>query len=1549
MTIGPAGAEEKNVQVRKLRVPAEEGQLSKVRDFIAECCEEAAFSSRETNNTKLAVDEACTNVIKHAYKDTIGDIEIRVAIKQGDVSVSIHDSGQRFDFAGVKDPDLDQYVETGRKGGLGVFLINRLMDDVQYRAGASGNELIMRKSSHAVISRALPGKIAWRGTLRYKFTLRASLGLLALIVAIWGFVFARQTRTIHEQQTMEWLSKKTLAVTIAERSKAYLLVPEPYSVEQTSLTTYVTRILEGNEELSYVRIVDNKGDILSSGNVDEIFTKYQPPAGASEIGRDDAVVWSRFQSGDRMVRNIECPVRVRNDDSAELVALGTVQIGVWQDALEGSIADPRFVTTLILVAFFLVGVLLIAALVSVFVKPIQVLTDGVRAIGQGSLDGKISVDGPAEIGAIASVFNEITEKFKKAQEGVLEREKLQKEIEVAKQIQQTLLPKKHPDISGYDIAPYYQAAKEVGGDYYDFVQVDEDTLGVVVADVSGKGVPGSLVMTMIRTALRMEARGNKNASDVMAKMNDFVTDDMKKGMFVTMFYVILDSTNRIISYASAGHNPMILYRAESNETFFLNPKGFPVGISLPDETLFRKSISLEKIKLKKDDMLVIYTDGVTEAMNERREQYGEERLIAALKKFGHLHPAEFIESLERDIKSFTGGEPQNDDITVVAIKEKLAADDVLFGIRKRLIDMVDAQGMSVKEACTAMKVSPSTYYKYKKRLELMGDRGLKNKVLRQEQELKRVSLEERKRMIDLIKSDPELGAKRITEELNKDLEPSRQLSVKMVYDELKRLGLNTRELRIEYLRRHKLWEEDETGARRKSREMVDDLIAEVSSRKSADESAPGEPSARELSAPDELGELDLDALEFEAREVSPPAPRDRAARGGADDLLEDEETEVVGDLELSVVRGADDVTILRIDGHLDSVSTGSLERKLDEVVAKGDRNIVVDLSRVSYISSGGWGILVGEVKRLREAGGDVVLVGMMPEVYDVYELLGFADILKALPDVDAARVFFRKTPVERFAEASRPAPGGEPALEEADAVRPFSGIVKAGAYEAEWDSLRIEAGTVGEQGDVAVLSLTGIVDTVSAENLRQAIDRVIKAGIYKIVVDMSLVEYVSSGGWGTFTERLREVRRKGGDVKVFGMDPDVYYVFTMLGFNIVLSSFDILTEAIEDFERVAGEKPSRHPSARAAARPKQQAADAAAPALALPPPETGDSVLGTDPLPARSQPPPVEKTGARAETARRKKPAAKAKPPRGTAPERATPAARPAELPPIPAVRRQDEWALWSESDGILIGAIEGAIEAVAVEKLDREMEARFESKPVFVLLDLGGVDYISSTGWGLIAKYRNDVRQWGGSMTLCRMRPELHEIFSLLELNSIIEVFTTVEDALAAFHDSGGRTAMRRPERESRAAAAAGPAEPAGPPAQSEAPAADDHAGIDEILSQSAPPPARADGSGTAPPERGIFAGSAADRPSSSWRTDDLDILDDVEDIDEAGDAPADSGEEQAFPAGSSRLEASSSVAGERLAEDSKIRELGWANYGERLKKKQKKTAKDKDDGGPS
>ena len=207
------------------------------------------------------------------------------------------------------------------------------------------------------------------------------------------------------------------------------------------------------------------------------------------------------------------------------------------------------------------------------------MADWVRRVGTGKVDqDEYDIDSTDELGEIAQAFSEMTTKFREAQVGLIEQQRLQKELQVAQEIQHMLLPQDFPQVKGYELASFYEAAKEVGGDLFDFVDVDENTIGICVADVSGKGVPGSMIMTMIRTALRLEARGNKNAADVLARVNRFVTSDMRKGMFVTIFYIILDSRNRVVSYASAGHNPMVLYRASTQQTYYLNPQGFPVAL-----------------------------------------------------------------------------------------------------------------------------------------------------------------------------------------------------------------------------------------------------------------------------------------------------------------------------------------------------------------------------------------------------------------------------------------------------------------------------------------------------------------------------------------------------------------------------------------------------------------------------------------------------------------------------------------------------------------------------------------------------------------------------------------------------------------------------------------------------------------------------------------------------------------------------------------------------------------------------------------------------------
>src|SRR5262249_37206084 len=135
----------------------------------------------------------------------------------------------------------------------------------------------------------------------------------------------------------------------------------------------------------------------------------------------------------------------------------------------------------------------------------------------------------------------------------------------------------------------------------------------------------------------------------------------------------------------------------TDEVYFLKPKGFPLGIDLPDEALFAKTLTLQKLSLQKDDLLLIYTDGVTEAMNASKEQFGEERMIQSIRDHSHLPAGEVVQKLEEDISKFVGGAEQSDDVTIVVIKENMQAEDVIYKFRKNLLNLVDVEGLSIAE------------------------------------------------------------------------------------------------------------------------------------------------------------------------------------------------------------------------------------------------------------------------------------------------------------------------------------------------------------------------------------------------------------------------------------------------------------------------------------------------------------------------------------------------------------------------------------------------------------------------------------------------------------------------------------------------------------------------------------------------------------------------------------------------------------------------------------------------------------------------------------
>lgn len=224
-----------------------------------------------------------------------------------------------------------------------------------------------------------------------------------------------------------------------------------------------------------------------------------------------------------------------------------------------------------------------------------------------------------------------------------------------------------PRIAGYDVSAYYSPSKEVGGDYYDFFLVDKTHLGMVCADVSGKGIPGSMVMMMAKALVSYEASDNLSPRDIFCKVNRTLAKDIKRGMFVTAFYMLLDIPTARLTVASAGHNPLLLYRAATKQCIEVNPGGIALGFD-KDGRLFERNMKEEVIQLQRGDRAVIFTDGVTEAMSPTNEEFGEERMQAITIQCAGKSSAEYLTTLVNAIQGHAQTDDQHDDITIVTLK-----------------------------------------------------------------------------------------------------------------------------------------------------------------------------------------------------------------------------------------------------------------------------------------------------------------------------------------------------------------------------------------------------------------------------------------------------------------------------------------------------------------------------------------------------------------------------------------------------------------------------------------------------------------------------------------------------------------------------------------------------------------------------------------------------------------------------------------------------------------------------------------------------------------
>ena len=248
-----------------------------------------------------------------------------------------------------------------------------------------------------------------------------------------------------------------------------------------------------------------------------------------------------------------------------------------------------------------------------------------------------------------------------------EKKRLDHDLQIARDIQRILLPSQPPPIDGFDIAGINIPARQVSGDYFDYIKVDDDRLGVVIADVSGKGVPASLIMAICRSVLRAEARLGQSPAEVLRKVNRQLYPDIKEDMFISMAYVILDHKNNHVTLSRGGHDAPLLYRAATGDVEVLKPPGMALGIDNGD--VFDRITGDLSVPLERDDCLVLYTDGVTEMLDANGDEFGPERMVRSVRASASEGAQGVIARLTDDVRNFAGGHPQNDDITLIVVRK----------------------------------------------------------------------------------------------------------------------------------------------------------------------------------------------------------------------------------------------------------------------------------------------------------------------------------------------------------------------------------------------------------------------------------------------------------------------------------------------------------------------------------------------------------------------------------------------------------------------------------------------------------------------------------------------------------------------------------------------------------------------------------------------------------------------------------------------------------------------------------------------------------------
>ncbi|MBD3335036.1 MAG: SpoIIE family protein phosphatase [Candidatus Eisenbacteria bacterium] len=297
-------------------------------------------------------------------------------------------------------------------------------------------------------------------------------------------------------------------------------------------------------------------------------------------------------------------------------------------------------------------------------RSVRSLTHATRELADGNLSHRISVEGKDELWSVAASFNTMAGGLERMRAMELEAQRMEEELRLAHDIQKRLLPEAAPRLDGLEVAGLSLPAREVGGDYFDYLPMDDGRLGLVVADVAGKGVPAALLMSSFRASLRSQDLGQMGPAETLARLNRYVCSSVDPGRFITVFLAILDARAGELRFAQAGHEPPLL----------LHPGNGPVDLSGGDGLVLgvnpRYVYEEAAVRLEPGALLAVYTDGVTEAQSPGGDFYGKERFAELLQEGCRQDCDELLRRIMRELQAYAGIAAQSDDITVVLARKR---------------------------------------------------------------------------------------------------------------------------------------------------------------------------------------------------------------------------------------------------------------------------------------------------------------------------------------------------------------------------------------------------------------------------------------------------------------------------------------------------------------------------------------------------------------------------------------------------------------------------------------------------------------------------------------------------------------------------------------------------------------------------------------------------------------------------------------------------------------------------------------------------------------